>query len=246
MLALVSPIILLEFFCLYHAYSNKADQKWYFLILLFPLVGSLVYLYQNFGSRKNLDNLTENIKHVIKDNYKLEQLRKELKHADSVSNRMALADELFNEQKYVEAEEIYRSSLDSVFSNDVALLKKLIASNYHLESWDKVIHFAEKCTNSKLFSQSVERVYYAWAAHWTGKNELAEINFEGVNIRYANYWHRLEYGKYLAANNKREKSLDLLEELLNEIDLMDRDEKRMKKEVTFLINQFYKQLYNQT
>ena len=43
-----TPILILQVFCLYHAYKNKSENWWYFLILMFPLIGSLIYPLQAF------------------------------------------------------------------------------------------------------------------------------------------------------------------------------------------------------
>ncbi len=72
-------IIMLQVVCLLHAYRNGSDQKWYWLILFYPIIGSIIYLYEHFYSRKNMADLSEGVKGVINSNYEIQKLEKEVK-----------------------------------------------------------------------------------------------------------------------------------------------------------------------
>ena len=92
MLRFYTPILILQIFCLYHAYKSNSQQKWYWLIIFFPFFGSLLYLFDTFYTRGNIRSLTEGVKGMMNSNYRLEQLERELKFSDNVSNRVNLAD----------------------------------------------------------------------------------------------------------------------------------------------------------
>ena len=62
MLGLFTPILLLQAFCVYHAYRNNVEQRWYWLILFLPLFGCIIYLVQNFNSASTIKSLEENVK----------------------------------------------------------------------------------------------------------------------------------------------------------------------------------------
>ncbi len=83
MLGLYTPVFLLQAFCVYHAYRNNVEQRWYWLILFFPLFGCIIYLVQNFNSASTIKSLEENVKAVVISNYKIEQLEKALRFSDS-------------------------------------------------------------------------------------------------------------------------------------------------------------------
>ena len=92
MYGLYTPIFLLQMFCVYHAYRNNAEQRWYWLILLFPLIGCIVYLVHTFNNRDTISAITENVKGVVISNYRIDQLEKALRFSDNVTNKVNLAD----------------------------------------------------------------------------------------------------------------------------------------------------------
>ena len=57
MLGLYTPVFLLQAFCVYHAYRNNVEQRWYWLILFFPLFGCIIYLVQNFNTASTIKSL---------------------------------------------------------------------------------------------------------------------------------------------------------------------------------------------
>ncbi len=69
-----TPIILLQAFCLYHAYKRNEEQKWFWIILIFPAIGCLIYLYHTFYSKENIEDLTEGVKTSFINNYKIDKL----------------------------------------------------------------------------------------------------------------------------------------------------------------------------
>ena len=112
-----SPILLLQIFCFYHAYKNNADQKWFWFIIFFPLIGSLIYLYDSFLSHQNIDDISEGVKSTFVSNYKINQLEKQLSHSETVANKKALADEYYMAGNNQKAFELYESCLDGMYNN---------------------------------------------------------------------------------------------------------------------------------
>src|SRR5688572_17709867 len=92
MLGFYTPLLFLQGFCLYHAYKNNVEQRWYYLIAFIPLVGCVIYLYHHFYSRRGIENIGQTVKLAVNSNYRIEQLEKTLRFADNVTNRINLAD----------------------------------------------------------------------------------------------------------------------------------------------------------
>ena len=123
MIRYYSPIFVLQLFCLYHAYSNRAEQKWYWLNPVFPLFGSLIYLYNTFYTRRNVDQVSEGLKQAFNTNYKIQKLEKEIQFSDTHSNKMMLADEYSQIEDYDRAIQLYRSCLTGLYEDDPGILK---------------------------------------------------------------------------------------------------------------------------
>lgn len=242
MIRFYSPILLLQLFCLYHAYSNNAEQRWYWFILFFPLFGCLIYLYHHFYSRQNIENLSEGIKESFNQNYRLEKLEKELDFSDTVSNKMLLAQEYMKKGAYAKAMLLYKSCLTGVHKDDPAILKKLVESCYQIGHYEQAVQYGKQLKNDKPFTQSKERIALAWSYYHIHDIKTAQQNFEAMNNRFSNYEHRLDYAKFLNKIGELEESKTLLAEMLREMDAMDRNEKRAKRNIHHKIQAYQQQL----
>jgi hypothetical protein len=231
MMGYYTPIVFLQVFCLYHAYTNRCDQKWYWIIFFFPLGGSLIYLYHTFYSRRNVDNLLEGVRNTFVPNYKIEQLEKELTYSNTVSNRIELADEYSTAGNPEKALNLYNSCLNGIHKDDPKLLQKIIVNSYLCEDYKAAIKYGNIVKDSPEFRKSDERIAYAWSHYYEEEHEIAEQNFKAMDTRFSNYKHRIEYAIFLDKTNRKAAGIAKIEELLHEIDAMDRYEQKLKREI---------------
>ena len=87
---------------------RRGNTSWIWIILFFPLIGSLVYLATEVrgvgrGGRKLAGQLAD----VVAPSRRLEALRAQLEHAPTVDNRLALAEECVRHKLYDEALQLY-------------------------------------------------------------------------------------------------------------------------------------------
>ena len=192
-------ILVLQGFCIYHAYKNNNLQRWFFIIFFLPLIGGLIYLYVHFYSRKNIENLSEGVKSVLNTNYQIEKLEKELKIADTTTNRIKLADEYVNVGRAEEAIELYKKSRTGISADDPELLMKLIKAGFLVKDYKTVVACGEKLQADFAFKNSEERIAYAWSLFHLDQKDEANIHFQDMDARFANHKHRLEYSKFMQA-----------------------------------------------
>lgn len=230
MLGLFTPILLLQAFCVYHAYRNNVEQRWYWLILFLPLFGCIIYLVQNFNSASTIKSLEENVKAAVISNYKTEQLEKALRFSDSVKNKINLADEYVSIGRYGEAIQLYESSLQGFMSDDPSLRMKLLKANFMNEDYEAAVQYGDDLKSETTFKNSEVRVTYAWSIYQTGKAALAETIFADMDKSFSNYYHRLEYCKFLIKTEKIELAKEKLSELMQEFDHVKGPERRLNRE----------------
>ena len=141
-MALLYPLIMiLQVFCIYHAFTNKVEQKWYLIIFFLPFLGSLFYLYTHFYSRRNIENIAEGFKGVLIENYTIKKLEQEVKFSDTFANKMALADEHLRVGNYDRAKSLYESCVVEPHLNDTHLNMSLLNVNFLKENYDlSLIH----------------------------------------------------------------------------------------------------------
>ncbi len=242
MIRFYSPILLLQLFCLYHAYTNRVEQKWYWLIVFFPFFGSLIYLYKTFYNRRNIDQVSEGVMQVFNTNYKIDKLEKEIAFSDTVRNKVQLADEHLSIGNFERAVELYKSCLTGIYNEDPAILKKLVRACYLNQDYESAIRYGDPLKGKSLFRNAEERVAYAWSHFYNDNQEEAEKNFKEMDARFTNYGQRLEYARFLNNIQKQEEGLEKLEELMKELDSMDRQERRFKKTVYREIVRYHREL----
>jgi hypothetical protein len=225
-----TPILILQAFCLYHAYTNNIEQRWYWLILFFPGVGCLIYLYHNFYSRRGVTNISEGIKGLVNTNYKIEQLERAYKFSDNLRNRLNLADEYMKVARYSEAIDLYKLSLTGFMADDPAIKSKLLQALFINEDYAAVIEVGDQLKSHPGFNNSDERISYALSFHHIGKDEQAGEVFRDMDKPYRNFKARIEYSKFLREINKPQESKDILNEMLEEFDLMKPHERKVNRE----------------
>jgi hypothetical protein len=242
MFAFYAPIFLLQAFCVYHAYRNNVEQRWYWLILFFPLVGCVIYLVQNFSTRTSLEQIAENVKEVVNSSYKIEQLEKALKFSESVTNKLNLADAYMEVARYKDAVALYSSSLEGFMAGDTAVMMKLCHAHFMDDNFAAAVEHGTKLENLKPFRNSEERVVYAWALHHLGNTDKAEAIFLDMDRSFTNYYHRMEYSKFLIKTGKTDLAKEKLRDLVDEFEQMNGPERRLKKNTYREIKDLYTNL----
>lgn len=218
--------MIVQVFCLYHAYKNRADQKWLWFIIIFPMLGAAIYLYDYFYNRENISTIKDTVNVAMNSNYRVEQLEKEVKFSNSILNRSNLADAYVDLERYEEAIELYESCLTDFNAKNVEITKKLVSCYYQVSNHASAVEFGTKIEGEKVFRNSTDRIAYAWSLYEMNELDRAEKNFIGMDGRYCNYTHREEFAKFLHLTNRHSEAIEKLEELLSELDKMNSSELR--------------------
>ncbi len=222
-------ILGLQAFCLFHAYKNNNQQKWYMLIIFVPVIGCLIYLYETFYSRPNINNLTEGVKELVYSNYALDKLEKEVKYSETITNKMNLADAYTERGRHDEALKLYESCKKGYYENNSDLLKKLLRGYFLKQEYNKVIEVGKQLEGIKSVVDLEGKTAYAWALHYTGDTENAELKFKEMDAKFANFPSRIEFAKFLIEIGKPHNAKNILTAIVEEHGAMDSYEKNSKK-----------------
>ena len=231
MFGLFYPLIALQAFCLYHAYKTRTDQKWYWLIIFFPFIGCLLYLYDAFYSRRTVNDLAEGLKHVVNSNYKIERLEKEVKFSNSTKNKTDLADAYAENGRHGDAVALYEECLQGYMADDETLKAKLIHALFMDQKYDRCIQLGKELKDSKAFKNSFERISLAKALHHVGSTDEAIKHFDEMDRPFTNYEHRHAYCQFLINTGRSGEGNSKLDELMGEIDLMKGVERRTHRDI---------------
>jgi hypothetical protein len=224
-------IIGLQGFCLFHAYKNNTQQKWYWLIIFLPLIGCLIYLYENFYNRRNISTITEGVKVLVYNNYALDKLEKEVKYSETLTNKMNLAEAYTERGRHEEAIKLYESCKKGIYNDSPELLQKLLRGYFLNKEFGKAIVIGQQLENVKSVGDMADKVGYAWALHYTGNTPKAEEIFKTIDVKFSNFPARIEYSKFLVEIGKSDDAIRILNAISEEHEGMDSYEKSAKRAV---------------
>ncbi len=226
-----TPVLILQGFCLYHSYKNNTHQKYYWLIIFVPLVGSLIYLYLNFYKKSLIDDLSDGFRGIVNSNYQVEKLEKETKFTDTMSNKKYLAIQYLNKGRTNEAIDLLNSCLVGIHADDQEINRLLLQAYYSQKEYGKCIAAGEKIKNDYTFANAEEKALLAWAYYYSGDSEKAESIFKSQDGLFSNYFQRLEYSKYLQHIGRTTEAKKKLAVMIEEIEHMDKYEKKLKSKI---------------
>jgi len=226
-------ILALQVYCAVHSYRRGTLNRWIFLIIFLPVIGSIIYIYSEILSNRSYRNFSKptiDIGAVINPGGKIKKLEDELRFTDTFANRVKLADAYLASGQTEKAIELYNASLTGAFAENEHVMAQLIIAYFEQQEYDKVIPIAKKIYNLPQFPRSRAHILYAKSLENMGNTELAEKEFKAMKGRYAYYGPRYEYGLFLIRANRDKEAADIFTEMLNEEPHLGQMEKRTNRE----------------
>ena len=240
MYGIYTPILIFQAFCIYQAYRNNAGNRWYWIIVLLPVVGCILYLVHKSNTKTSLQStMPGNVREAAVSNRMLEKLEESFAYNDSFKNKESLADAYAELGRYPEAITLYSSCLEGFMSDDPAVRMKLLNAHFLNGDHDAAVGYGKDLEGEKLFKNSEERVGYAWSLLQTGDADHAEKIFADMDRSFTNYYHRYEYCKFLLKRKKTESAKEKLTNLLDEFDKMQITERLLQKNIFSSVRDLY-------
>lgn len=244
MLRLYSPILILQLCCLYHAYKNGKDYFWYAIIFLLPLLGAIMYLVTQVFNTNDFEKVADEIATIIVPSRKVKEAQKQLAFSDTFQNRVALADAYFENNDYENASLQYEAALKGNYQKDFYVMTQMIGAMSQSKNYEEVIRLADEIKDKHEFQNSKSQYIYGLALDKLGRIEEAEQNLKTVDQRYSNYAERLVLAEFYQRNGKREKAIEILDEIISESQHMTPKNKKLYRQVVTDVHKFREELDN--
>ncbi|HKO81149.1 MAG TPA: PLDc N-terminal domain-containing protein [Chitinophagaceae bacterium] len=216
----------LQAICVFHCIRRGTQQKWIWLIVFLPIIGSIAYIFTEMFSGNEVQNLQSGIGAVVNPGGRIKKLEDNLRFADTFNNKVALADAYLAKGEYNRAIELYESSLTNNFVENEHVLSQLIIAYSLVGRYEEIIPLAKKIYKQPQFLRSKAHICYIKALVKTGNAALAETEFKSLNSRFSNFEARYEYGMFLIQSNHEQEGKKLLSDLLTEMSHLTSIEKR--------------------
>lgn len=237
-----TPVLILQVYCLYHAYKNRKDYFWYLMILMLPVIGAVVYLLTQVFNKNDLEKFSEEIVTAIVPSKKVNDAEKRLAFADTFQNRVALADAYFENGDYENANIHYEAALKGNFQKDFYVIKQMMGAMSESQNYAEVIRLAEKIKDNYEFEKSHAQFIYGLALDKLGRIEEAEKNLKPIDQRYSNYEERLVLAQFYTRNGKRDEAKEILDEIIIESEHMTKPNKRIYREIVSAVRKYREEL----
>jgi hypothetical protein len=145
-LALVE--LLIQVFFAVHALRTGRPCYWLFIIICFPIVGSLIYLFAEFlpslQHNRGFQGFQSNVGRMINPTKRLRHLEDQVEITPSVKNKEALAEEYARCGIFDNAILLYESCLQGVHENDQAVIDGLCQACFFKADYGKANHYFSK------------------------------------------------------------------------------------------------------
>lgn len=237
-------ILALQFFCFYHAYTNRKDYFWYLVILMIPVIGAIIYIITQVINTPDGAKVKQELTTIINPTKKVRDLEKQLAFADTFQNRINLADAYFEIGDYTNALIHYKQPLQDNYRKDFYVVSQMIMANHQLQNHAEVVRLSEEVKGHYDFQKSKTQFLYGLALEKLGRIAEAEVNLQPIDQRYSNYEERLRLAEFFHKNGKTPQAKELLDEIITEAEHMTKPNRRTYRQVITNVRKFKEVLDN--
>jgi hypothetical protein len=212
-------------------HAGKTGRYWWiFIILFFPLIGSIIYFFVEYIPE--MGTISEIKKSRTPDNPKnIKLLQRELEITDSVKNRVNLAEAYFHSGKYQESIELLEKSLTGIHASDLNIIEGLCHSHFHDGTYDESIKYLNKYEriNDGSLPNNL-RLIRAKAYEAKGDFEEAMREYKAITNVFTGEEARCRYAILLKKIGHLEKAKELFGTILKNAKLYPKQYEKFEKE----------------
>jgi hypothetical protein len=217
----------LQIICVLHCLRSGTQQRWIWLIVFVPLIGSIAYFFTEILPRRNMGDWQAGLGSLFfSPAARIRRLEENLHFADTFNNRVLLANAYMMEGRTEEAIELYSSSLTGAFTENEYVIGRLISAYFKTGRYPELILLAKKIYRSPQFARSEAHLLYARALDITGDREGAENEFRKMKGRFADFEARYQYGLFLQRAGRDSEAQGILEDIVKEASHLSSRERR--------------------
>ncbi|MCP9766624.1 hypothetical protein EGI22_01805 [Lacihabitans sp. LS3-19] len=222
-------VLILQGICLYHSFKRGTHQKWIWLIVFLPFIGSIIYIFTEIIKKNQIRDFKGFFINLINPTGRINELEKKLRFSETFQSKVSLAYAYQAANRNIEAIPLFESALSGIHSDDVDVTISLLEAYYAIENYKKVVELGNKLQNDGFFQKSEANIYYAFSLEKIEKFQEAEQVYQKLNRKLCNFQARYYYGKYLQRISQEEKARMLFEKMVEESHFLVKGELRKEK-----------------
>ncbi|MDB5969751.1 MAG: hypothetical protein JWQ90_2201 [Hydrocarboniphaga sp.] len=204
-----------------HVLKTGRNMSWIFILLFFPLIGTLAYLIvellPEFSNSRAAYKARHNLSRRVNPDRELRQATQQLAVADTVKNALALAEQYLQKERYAEARELYARYLKGIHADDPQLMVGLARSQFGLGEFDAAAATLESFKEKNPDFRSAEgHLLYARTQDELGKTESAIHEYEALRRYYPGPEPTCRLAAVLKRSGQAQQACELFQKIVDE------------------------------
>ena len=227
-----------------HILKTGRNTTWVFIVLFFPVVGTLAYLIVEFlpelTNSRTAHSARRRLSSVINPNKDFYEASQNLAVADTVQNAMALAEECLDKSRFAEAKQLYERCIRGVHADDPYILLGFAQSQFGLGDYAGTVRTLDFLKEKNQSYKSPEgHLLYAKAQEQSGNTDAAVHEYEVLSTYYAGPEPRCRLAMILKSRGKTQEAKALFQKVVNESKVAGKHYNTIHKEWVSLAQREY-------
>ncbi len=216
-----------------HVVKTGRDRYWIYIILI-PGIGAALYVITqvlpDLGQTKTAHQAKSSLIKAMDPQRELRKRKQQLQLANTLENKLKLADECLEANMPKDAIELYQSSLTGVGEGDPDIMVKLAQAFFADENYTKTLEVLDELIAlNPSYNSTDGHLLYARSLEQLKRFDEALEEYAVVAQNFPGEEARVRYGLLLKQCNEEEKANEIFNETINRSQLSPKFYQRKEK-----------------
>ena len=218
-----------------HVVKRGNSLYWIILIILFPLIGGIVYLVvaviPEMRNSSGARHARTKISKTLTPNRDLRDYENNLEMSDTIDNKINLANELLNKGMVSDAIELYTASLTGIYEYEPILMLGLSRAYFENQEYKKSKNMLELLIKENPDYKSQDgHLLYARSLEMLDEFDEALEEYKVVSEYYSGYEAKCRYALLLKSQGKETEANQLFHDILKDSGFSSKHANRLNSE----------------
>ncbi|HOP22878.1 MAG TPA: hypothetical protein PK055_10285 [Gammaproteobacteria bacterium] len=200
-----------------HVVKTQREMYWIYIIMFIPVIGSAIYVFTQIlpelQQSRTVHNATNSLIKAIDPQRELRKRKEQLQIANTLENKLKLADECSEAKMFDDAIELYQSCLKGVGEGDPNIMLKLAFAFFGKEQFQNSLETLDDLIElNPNFTSPDGHLLYARNHEMLKNDEKALEEYAVVSDNYPGEEGRVRYALLLIEKNQIEKARQVLQD----------------------------------
>ena len=226
--------LILQIACAIHVVKTQREIYWIYIIMFIPGIGIGIYfvtqILPELGQSRGVHQAKNSLIKAIDPQRELRNKKQQLELANTLENKLKLADECLEAGMYDDAIGLYQKCLTGVGEGDADTMVKLASAYFHNKQYEKCMATLDETIKLNPNYKSTDgHLLYARCLEKLEKKDEALAEYEVVSENYPGEEGRIRYAQLLLQMNQADKAKEVFNEVIKRSRLAPKFYQRKEK-----------------